>query len=108
VERARDLDRRLHAIQTALTGDATLAKRNEPTSPSIVDRVQGIVYGQWTATSAPTKTHEEAYAAASEAFAKVLPELRTLVEVDLKGLQEDMTKAGAPWTPGRVPAWQPE
>lgn len=108
VERARELDRRLHAIQTVLTGDTTLAKRNEPTPPSIVDRVQGIVYGQWTATSAPTKTHEEAYAAASEAFAKVLPELRTLVEVDLKGLQEQMTRAGAPWTPGRVPAWQPE
>jgi hypothetical protein len=30
--------------------------------------------------------------------------LRALVEVDLKAVEQALDAAGAPWTPGRVPA----
>ena len=29
-------------------------------------------------------------------------------EQDLKKLEDDMEKAGAPWTPGHVPEWIPQ
>jgi hypothetical protein len=46
-------------------------------------------------------------AIASEAFGPVLEGLRNLV-VDLESLEAEMETAGAPWTPGRIPTWQPE
>ena len=108
VEGARGLEQRLGDIQTALNGDETVRRRNEPTPPSIVERVQGIVYGHWASTSAPTETHKQNYAIAAAAFAPVLEQLRVLVEVDLKALADRLETIGAPWTPGRVPKWAPD
>ena len=101
----RAIELRLKDIQVELNGDPTLASRNEPTSPSITDRVQQIVGGHWDATSAPTATHRRNYEIASQQFAPVLEKLRTLALVDLKKLEDDAEAAGAPWTPGRVPTW---
>jgi len=75
---------------------------------STVDRVQAIVSSHWSATVAPTGTSREAYGVASLAFEKQLATVRTLVETDLRALEGAMEKAGAPWTPGRVPTWTRE
>jgi hypothetical protein len=90
-----------------LEGDSTIASRSEPTPPAITDRVVQVVSGHWTATSAPTATHRRNYEIAAEAFAPVLEGLHG-VEGDLVTLEAEMEAAGAPWTPGRLPRWQPE
>ena len=102
------LEARLKDLQVALTGDATVASHNEPTPPSIVDRVQGVVYGHWLSTSEATQTHRRGYEIAAAQFSDLLGKLRTLIEVDLKRLEDRAEAAGAPWTPGRVPDWRPE
>ena len=51
---------------------------------------------------------KEAYAIAGDEFAEVLAGLKQVVEVDLQALEAAMEKAGAPWTPGRVPIWNKE
>jgi photosystem II stability/assembly factor-like uncharacterized protein len=107
-DEARRIERALDDLLVGLQGDRVMAGRNEPTAMSTVDRVQAIVGTQWSATVAPTGTSREAYAFAAEAFEKQLATLRTLVETDLRALEEAMEKAGAPWTPGRVPAWTRE
>jgi photosystem II stability/assembly factor-like uncharacterized protein len=107
-DQARSLDNRLADLQVALSGDRVLERHNEPTPPSIVDRVQGIVSSHWATTQAPTQTMRDAYAVAGDEFTGVLATLRTLVEVDLRHLDDALEKAGAPWTPGRVPNWTPE
>jgi hypothetical protein len=38
----------------------------------------------------------------------VLQGLRTLVDVDLRGLEERLETAAAPGTPGRLPQWKRE
>jgi hypothetical protein len=81
---------------------------NEADPPAIVDRVGQVVGGHWSSTSAPTQTHMENYHLAAQAFAPVLNDLRQLIEVDLKNLENKMEAADAPWTPGRVPVWKPE
>jgi hypothetical protein len=102
------IDQRLDALLVAMRGDPTLQKRQEPEPPSIRTRVENIVSRQWHVTSAPTRTHEQAYQFAGKAFAQVLAELHVLIEQDLGALEDRMEAAGAPWTPGRLPTWEPE
>src|SRR5262249_15388936 len=98
---ARALEARLRDIDTALRGDRVAARHEMPMSPSITDRVEGIVATQWTATSAPTGTSLEAYDIAADDFTVQLAALRTLVERDLHALEQKLEGAGSPWTPGR-------
>jgi len=85
--------------------DETVAERNEPTSPTVYDRLNELAWGMWNTTSAPTQTQKDAFKAATEEFEPLLKELQTLLEVNLQNLEADMEKYGAPWTPGRVPGW---
>ena len=102
------VETRLKDLQVSLTGDATRAKRNESTPPSIAERVNQVVSGFWNTTSAPTGTHRHDYEVASSEFAPVLSSLQTLVEQDLKRISDAAEAAGAPWTPGRFPRWSKE
>ena len=104
----RGIAERLAEVEIAIKGDAVLAARNEPTPPSITDRVEAIVGAQWNATSPPTTTSEEAYAFAAQAFAGQLEKLRQLLTVDWKKVEDALESSGAPWTPGRLPVWRPE
>ncbi|MFI5371301.1 MAG: WD40/YVTN/BNR-like repeat-containing protein [Candidatus Eisenbacteria bacterium] len=108
MDRARWIEGRLKDIDVALNGDALKAARNEPTPPSIADRVNQVVYGQWGTTTEPTATHKHGYDLAAQDFAPVLDQLRDLVDRDLRTLEAAAEHAGAPWTPGRLPEWKPE
>jgi hypothetical protein len=107
-DEARGLEERVKDLRIALEGDPTVRKRNEPSPPAVTDRVQAVVTGHWYTTSAPTATHRASYAAAAAEFGPVLESLKGLVETDLKALEDKAEKAGAPWTPGRVPRWSAE
>jgi hypothetical protein len=82
-----------------------MAKRSEPVSSSISDRVSSVMDGERVSLAKPTQSHIDSYNLAAAEFAEQLAKLRTLVEVDLTKLEKDMEAAGAPWTPGRVPEW---
>ncbi|MCZ6682588.1 MAG: glycosyl hydrolase, partial [Planctomycetota bacterium] len=107
ITEADGLRGRLSGLQTRLRGDRTRSRRNEPTPPSINGRVQNVVSSQWNATSAPTKTEQDAYRHAGTEFAEALGELRALAD-DLEKLEAKLEAAGAPWTPGRIPQWEME
>jgi photosystem II stability/assembly factor-like uncharacterized protein len=108
IDEADTLKARLDDVDMKLNGNPVIRAHNEADPPSIVERVSQVVSGHWSSSSAPTQTHMENYRLASQAFAPVLEELRKLVEVDLKNLENKLESAGAPWTPGRVPVWKPE
>jgi hypothetical protein len=88
--------------------DKTLAERNEPTYPTVYDRLNEIASGLWQSSAAPTQTQINILKVASEEFEPLLANLKSLLEVDLKNLEADMERYGAPWTPGRVPGWNKE
>jgi photosystem II stability/assembly factor-like uncharacterized protein len=98
----------LREVLKSLEGDRVLAAANEPTPPSIVGRIDYVVNTQWTSVAPPTKTSQDTYAAAASGFTGELAQLKKLLETDLKSLEARMEKAGAPWTPGRLPDWKPE
>ena len=100
------LEAGLGEITRALRGDRSISSRNEPTPPSILDRVNGIVDDQWQSTGAPTQTQTDAYSIAGDEFTPVLARLHSLVDTDLKNIETNMESIGAPWTPGRIPEWK--
>ncbi len=104
--RVRELEVQLAAFEIALLGDRSLAKRQEPTLPSIVDRIERVMGAHWSSTSAVTQTHIRNYEIANEAFVDMLVDLRRLIDEDLVTLQHNLDEARAPWTPGRgLPVW---
>ncbi|HKI04705.1 MAG TPA: glycosyl hydrolase [Thermoanaerobaculia bacterium] len=107
-QQARALELRLQDIGEKLTGDPVLGSHNEPTPPAIVDRVQNIIFGHWASSSEVTRTFQDDYATAAAEFAPVLADLRQVIGVDLKNLEDQLESLGAPWTPGRLPSWKPE
>ncbi len=97
------LKSRFDAIDLAFNGDRTKGQRNVFTPPSIVSRVQRVMYDQWYTTQAPTNTHKQGLVWAEEAFDTELANLQQLV-ADLDTLEDKAEAAGAPWTPGRIPS----
>ncbi len=108
IDEARSLETRLLDINETLTGDPVRGSRWEPTLPSIADRIFQVVGGAWGSTSAPTQTHQTNYQQAAEAFAPILEQIRKTIGQDLVNLESRLEAAGGPWTPGRIPTWQPE
>lgn len=106
---ARDLELRLLDLREALNGDPTRARRSEAAMPGIVDRVQTVVGGQWSNTSAPTDTQRRNLEIAGREYGAIADDLRELVEVRVPALEDRLDEAGVPWTPGRgVPHWPPQ
>ena len=105
--RLATLERTARELKRELQGDDTVSSRAEPTPPSLSARVSRLVNGAWWSTSAPTRTHRDNYALAAELLPDFLDRLRELVEVDLVRLERAVEAAEGPWTPGRVPTWQP-
>ncbi|MFO0909246.1 MAG: glycosyl hydrolase, partial [Isosphaeraceae bacterium] len=104
---ARALELKLIDLREFFTGDPTRPTRNEPAPVGLLDRIETIVGGHWSTTSAPTSSHRKNYQIAAEEFADALAKLRPLLETDLPALHEKLEAAGAPWAPGRkLPQWK--
>jgi hypothetical protein len=93
-------------ILKELRGDSVLRARNEGTPPSIQERVEEVVDQQRYSIAKPTKTQRDAYSIASEGLTDELAKLRKLIETDFKKVEAELERIGAPYTPGRLPAWK--
>jgi hypothetical protein len=102
----RSVEARLRDIQEALNGDPTVERRQESSPPSLAQRLGELGGGTWSGTLGDvTDTHKEQYEIVAREFPKVLESLRSLIEVDLKRVEDAAEAAGVPWTSGRVPKW---
>lgn len=93
-------------IQVNISGDPVLSKRNENIPTSLNDRINLIIYGLWSSTSAPTQTMLDNYRIAGEIYLEISEKLKNLYETDLKKVEAELDKIGAPYTPGRFPDWK--
>jgi len=99
---------RLADMRVALWGDRTVSGRSEPVTPGISGRVSRVLWSSREITSDPTRTQRDNLALAGRLFEPLLADLKSLVTTDLAGLEERLEAAGAPWTPGRIPALRQE
>jgi len=102
----RALARELRDIRERLNGDPTLNRRQEPTAPSLMGRMQVMTQGA-RSLEPPTATQRRQYDILSTDFATLLGRLHTIAESRLRAAEAAAEQAGAPWTPGRIPEWKP-
>jgi photosystem II stability/assembly factor-like uncharacterized protein len=100
------LEKKVKALGIKFNGDRTMRRADKDAVPGISARIRSIAYEQSRSTSAPTQTQRDAYEIAAEEFAPVLEELKKIVEVDVKKIEEKLEGLGAPYTPGRLPEWK--
>lgn len=105
--RLQALDDSLSAQLVLLNGDRTLSGRDQAAPTSIRERVENVADSQMRTTSAPTRTERDAIRYAGAAFGSLLADLRRAIEGDLAEIERELERAGAPWTPGRLPVWPP-
>ena len=102
----RAIDGDLRSIREQLDGDPTLNRRQEPTPPSLMGRMQVMTQGA-RSLEPPTATQRRQYDILSTEFAAVLVRLRAIADTRLRVAETAAEQAGAPWTPGRIPEWKP-
>jgi photosystem II stability/assembly factor-like uncharacterized protein len=98
---------RLLDLRIDLEGNVTVERRSEPVPPSLSERIGRVMWGSSESTAAPTGTHQETYRVVAEIFPSVLAKLEAVLQ-DLEEFEEELEAMGAPWTPGRIPAWKAE
>jgi len=93
IDELADLDRRL-------SGDRVRGGLNEPSVPSIQNRISYVIGGHWETRQMPTQTQRDNIEIARGEFEVLLPELRSLIDHRVSGLGTDLRAAGAPWSRG--------
>jgi photosystem II stability/assembly factor-like uncharacterized protein len=101
LEELRGMEAQARDLQKAFYGDGLAFSLDKPRMASIGDRIGDVTYEIWSSSSMPTATHFENLRLARQGLKTALPQLRQLVEQDLKGLEKKLEEKGAPYTPGR-------
>jgi len=104
IDQVYAIEKRLNDVETKLNGDASMAKREFETPPSINGRIGQIEYSVWYTTSAPTKTAMQSYDIAAKQFSAVLAELKS-IDAEIKKVEATLEQNKVPYTPGRIPVW---
>jgi photosystem II stability/assembly factor-like uncharacterized protein len=97
------LDNKADEVLRALRGGRDLS---DIPPPSINQRVNAIAQRIRLSALRPSQSQQDQYDIAADEFKVALAKLKTLTEVDLAKLDKTLETVGAPWTTGRVPAWQ--
>jgi hypothetical protein len=102
----RKLEKEIEDINRILRGDESLSRRSYPTDPSVISRIENIVYGLWESSSAPTETMKQSLVVAEKQFEDLYERISKISETDIAQIQNQLEQAGAPYTPGKLPDWK--
>jgi photosystem II stability/assembly factor-like uncharacterized protein len=94
------LNTTLAELQEELSGDQARQKLNEASKISIRSRLGQVIGGHWDTTQMPTDTQKEQLNLAKNSFRSFKTDLKMYL-VSLYTFEENLEKAGAPYTPGR-------
>jgi len=99
------LENSLRDVQWAMNGDPTVRRRRQSTPPSLTGRLRRFTGGWGSLLHEVTGFHREQYDVVAGEFSGILARFRTLIDTDLKRIEDAAEAAGAPWTSGRIPNW---
>ncbi len=101
MDRGRKLNVELKDLRDLLSGDATVAARQEPTTPGILGRIETVTGSVWATTQLPTQSQRQDLVWAEEGLVSLNQRLEAAL-ASLKVLEEALEAAKAPYTPGRL------
>jgi photosystem II stability/assembly factor-like uncharacterized protein len=96
-----NLEKRAEKLSRSLFGDATLARREFETAPSVNGRIFTIQGTLWQTTSAPSGAMQQNLAIATKEMSAIVPELKS-IQTELQKIEAALETARAPYTPGRA------
>ena len=104
-KRASTVAKELEDINFAFEGEQPKASQEEvpPAKVPLNLRLETLTSTQWRSTSNVTKNQKVAYQVLYNEVQPILEKLKTITDVELKSIESEMEKIGAPWTPGRMP-----
>ena len=105
-EDLRALENSIRELQWELSGDPTVGRRREATPTSLMQRMNRATSGWSGLLHEVTGLQREQYDIVTAEFGGILAQLRPLMEVELKRIEDAAEAAGAPWTSGRLPTWR--
>lgn len=103
----RSLEIELQEVRLKLYGNSSKSSRDFETYPGISNRIGTVVYQLWYTTTAATTTQKEGYKIAKEEFEPTLLKLKKTAS-GITALEDELTKYGVPYTPGRGTNWKLE
>lgn len=101
-QQVRALRTEVRGLRTRFSGDSTVASRNEPALPGLASQAGRVLSSTLKTTMLPTATHRTLARHVAEKLDAWLADLASSAE-RLGAMESAAEKAGAPWTPGRVP-----
>lgn len=101
----RMLNQRLAQVSVLLEGDRTVSSRAEPVAWSVSNRAFNLYYAISGSQTPVSGNHLASLEIAEAEYGRVA-ELLSGVNNDLVLVEQALEAAGAPWTPGRIPAAQ--
>ena len=99
--RIDEVEQAFAGIRLRLQGDQLRGSLNEPSVPSVANRVGNVAGGHWQTRQNPTATQRRNIEIAEEDLVDVERDLAGIIGGPLAELEEALAAAGAPWTPGR-------
>jgi photosystem II stability/assembly factor-like uncharacterized protein len=96
------LEERLRKVGILMNGDQTLSSREFETLPGINGKVFSIIGSLWDISSGPTGSMKKTFTETNTELNKVIIEVNAITE-EVSKIEMQLEKAGAPYTPGRMP-----
>ncbi len=108
MEKPGDIELELAEIKKMIHGDESIAQRSGSQPPSLMRRLNRTAYYMLLNSSSPTETNRKNYGIITDKFQTIVDRLQQITEQNIKPLEEELNELNAPYTPGRMPEWQPE
>lgn len=105
---ARALSVELEAIRFEFDGVDARASWEEipPAKIPLSKKVSELSYMRSGYSGDPTETERQSFAIVQDEFPPLLERIKAIAEEKLPALEKQLDAIGAPWTPGRIPAWK--
>ena len=100
----KSVENKIKDISIRFYGNTIKSKLDIEQIPTAYSRLTSILYEQKYSTSAPTNTHIESFEIANEEFTTIYIEVKNLVKIDIKEIENKLKIIEAPHTPGRLKA----
>ena len=101
IGKATKLKKRLSDYKLKISGDDLKAEKWIRSEPSIESRIRGALISGASGTHGFTKTAKQQYRIGVEQFESIEKELFELLDDEIEAFEDEVDKAGIPWTPGR-------